>query len=283
MAPPLWGVLAGLTGLAGYLPYLRDAWRRASDPDPAAWLIWTVQYGILLASQIAQHPPWSALILATLQLAGTLLVFGVLAARGGWRFGPGRWALLGCAAVVMTLWWFTRAPTPAMCLALAVEGAGMVLVMLNAYRRPGSETILTWWVFIAAGLFDLPALWEHTSRMLYAYPVFFIAMGTGVLMATAWGARARVAARLRATQAAARRRAARRAAATGWAAWAGPAAPAVGGYPVSGYPTSGYAALRLAQRQGYLPGDRQRSWLPIQGARQPCGGKRPEELGQRAG
>jgi hypothetical protein len=204
MAPAAWGVLAGLAGLAGYVPYLRDAWRRASDPDPAAWLIWTVQYGILLGSQIAQHPPWSALALAGLQWAGTVLVFAVLAARGRWRFSPGRWAVLGAAAAVMTLWWFTRAPAPAMCLALAVEGAGMVLVMLNAYRHPGSETILTWWMFIAAGLFDLPALWEHTPPMLYAYPVFFIAMGAGVLIATAFGQRAEASAQLQATNASAR-------------------------------------------------------------------------------
>ena len=217
MAPPLWGVLAGLTGLAGYLPYLRDAWRRASDPDPAAWLIWTVQYGILLASQVAQHPPWSALVLAGLQLTGTVLVCGVLAARGGWRFSASRWLVLGCAVIVMSVWWFTRAPAPAMCLALAVEGAGMVLVMLNAYRHPGRETVLTWWIFIAAGLFDLPALWQHTPRMLYAYPVFFILMGTGVLLATGLGGRSQLAALLRAAQMAAQRRAAQ-VAAQRWAA-----------------------------------------------------------------
>ena len=207
MAPPLWGVLAGLTGLAGYLPYLRDAWQRASNPDPAAWLIWTVQYGILLASQIAQHLPWSALVLAGLQLAGTVVVFGVLAARGGWRFGAGRWVVLGCAVIAMSVWWFTGAPGFAMCLALAVEGAGMGLVMLNAYRCPGSETILTWWIFIAAGLFDLPAVWDHTPRMLYVYPVFFIVMGAGVLLATGLGARPRPAALRQAAHAAADRHA----------------------------------------------------------------------------
>ena len=89
LSPAVWGLLAGLTGLAGYIPYLRDAWRRASDPDPAAWLIWTVEYSVLLAVQAAQHPPWAALCLAALQLAGTATVLGVLAVRGGWHFGPG--------------------------------------------------------------------------------------------------------------------------------------------------------------------------------------------------
>jgi hypothetical protein len=190
MSPAAWGLLAGLTGLAGYVPYLWDAWRRASDPDPAAWLIWTVEYAVLLAAQAAQHPPWAALWLAASQLAGTVAVFALLAARGGWRFGAGRWVMLGCGAAVMAVWPFAHAPGAAMCLALAVEGAGMILVILNAYRRPGRETLLTWWAFVEAGLLDLPALGTHAPRLLYAYPVFFIVMGSAVLMAAALGQRA---------------------------------------------------------------------------------------------
>lgn len=190
LSPAGWGLLAGLTGLAGYLPYLRDAWRRTSDPDPAAWLIWTVEYSVLLAAQAAQHPPWAALSLAALQLAGTAAVLAVLAARGGWRFGPGRWILLGGTAAVMAGWPFAHAPGTAMCLVLAVEGAAMILVMIGAYRYPASETPLTWQAFILAGLFDLSALGSHASRLLYVYPAFFVVMGAGVLIAAALGARA---------------------------------------------------------------------------------------------
>jgi hypothetical protein len=190
LSPTGWGVLAGLTGLAGYIPYLRDAWRRTSAPDPAAWLIWTVEYSVLLAVQAAQHPPWAALSLAALQLAGTAAVLAVLAARGGWRFGAGRWLLLGGAVAVMAGWPFGHAPGTAMCLVLAVEGAAMVLVMINAYRHPASETPLTWQAFILAGLFDLPALGREAPRLLYIYPAFFVVMGAGVLIAAALGARA---------------------------------------------------------------------------------------------
>jgi hypothetical protein len=190
LSPSGWGVLAGLTGLAGYIPYLRDAWRRTSAPDPAAWLIWTVEYSVLLAAQAAQHPPWAALSLAALQLAGTAAVLAVLAARGGWRFGTARWILLGGAVAVMAGWPFAHAPGTAMCLVLAVEGAAMVLVMAGAYRHPASETPLTWQAFILAGLFDLPALGSHAPRLLYVYPAFFVVMGAGVLIAAALGARA---------------------------------------------------------------------------------------------
>ena len=190
LSPAVWGLLAGLTGLAGYIPYLRDAWRRASDPDPAAWLIWTVEYSVLLAVQAAQHPPWAALCLAALQLAGTAAVLGVLAARGGWQFGPGRWALLGGTVALMGAWPFAHAPGLAMCLVLGVEGTAMVLVMISAYRHPRSETPLTWQAFVLAGLLDLPALGGHAPRLLYAYPAFFVIMGSGVLIAAALGDRA---------------------------------------------------------------------------------------------
>jgi hypothetical protein len=190
LSPATWGVLAGLTGLAGYVPYLRDAWRRASDPDPAAWLIWTVEYGVLLVVQAAQHPPWAALCLAALQLAGTAAVLAVLAVRGGWQFGPGRWVLLGGTVAVMGAWPFAHAPGLAMCLVLGVEGSAMVLVMISAYRHPRSETPLTWQAFILAGLLDLPALGGHAPRLLYVYPAFFVVMGSGVLIAAALGARA---------------------------------------------------------------------------------------------
>jgi hypothetical protein len=188
-SPTGWGLLAGLIGLLGYLPYLRDAWRRTSQPDPAAWLIWTVEYSVLLVAQAAQHPPWAALCLAGLQLAGTIAVLAVLAARGEWRWGFGRGMLLGGSVAVMAVWPFTHTPGTAMCLILAVEGAGMMLVILGAYRRPGSETPLTWKAFTLAGLLDLRALSGHGSPLLYAYPAFFVVMGSAVLAAIGLGRR----------------------------------------------------------------------------------------------
>jgi len=188
-SPTGWGLLAGLVGLLGYLPYLRDAWRRTSQPDPAAWLIWTVEYSVLLVAQAAQHPPWAALCLAGLQLAGTVAVLAVLAARGEWRWGFGRGVLLGGSVAVMAVWPFTHTPAAAMCLVLAVEGAGMMLVILGAYRRPGSETSLTWKAFTLAGLLDLRALSGHATPLLYVYPAFFVVMGSAVLAAIALGRR----------------------------------------------------------------------------------------------
>jgi len=97
--------------------------------------------------------------------------------------------LLGGSVAVMAVWPFTHTPAAAMCLVLAVEGAGMMLVILGAYRRPGSETPLTWKAFTLAGLLDLRALSGHATPLLYAYPAFFVLMGSAVLAAIALGRR----------------------------------------------------------------------------------------------
>ena len=142
-------------------------------------------------SQAAQHAPDAALWLGALQLAGTAGVLAVLAARGGgWRFGPLRWAMLGGAVAVMAGCPFIREAGTVMCLALAAEGAGMVLVILGAYRQPHRETLLTWVAFALAGLLDLPALGPHAARLLFLYPEFFIVMSGAVLIAIGLGARA---------------------------------------------------------------------------------------------
>ena len=63
-------------------------------------------------------------------------MLALLAVRGGWQFGPGRWMLLGGTVAVMGAWPFAHAPGLAMCLILGVEGSAMVLVMISAYRDP---------------------------------------------------------------------------------------------------------------------------------------------------
>ena len=107
--------------------------------------------------------------------------------------------MLGCAAAIMAAWPFAHAPGPAMCLALTAEGAGMILVIVGAYRHPASETLLTWEAFTVAGLLDLPALGRHAPRLLYAYPAFFVVMGAAVLLAAALGARTQAARAARAS------------------------------------------------------------------------------------
>ena len=172
LSPATWGLLAGLTGLAGYVPYLRDAWRRASDPDPAAWLIWTVEYGVLLVVQAAQHPPVGGAVPGGPAAGGN-----GRGARGAGR--PRRVAVSApaggsCSAGPRPSWGHlaVRArPRAWPCASSwAWRAAAMVLVMVSAYRHPGSETPLTWQAFILAGLLDLPALGGHDGAAALRLP-----------------------------------------------------------------------------------------------------------------
>ena len=181
----VWGWVAGLTGLAAYVPYLRAACRGTTSPDPAAWAIWAGEYGLLLATQIGQHPPRAALALAALQLVGTVAVLGVVCLAGGWVLTWDREMAIVVAGVALAAW-ATASPAVAAWLILAAETAGMALVIGGVYRRPASEPPLAWMLFAVAGLAGIPAA-AGAPLVVVAYPVMFAGLAGCVLIAQGAG------------------------------------------------------------------------------------------------
>src|SRR3954466_5981618 len=80
-AAPVFGVLAGIVGVADTIPYVRDILRGTTRPHRGTWLIWSVLAFIVCLSQRADGATWS------LTMAGTQAVFNgaifVLAIRRG--------------------------------------------------------------------------------------------------------------------------------------------------------------------------------------------------------
>ena len=102
MAPPVWGVLAGLTGLAGYLPYVRDAWRRVSDPDPAALAPafegLDLKFAVSIDGEAEGFTPYAALIAVPTLIAGIYGMNFVHMPELGWKYGYA--AVLGLMAAI---------------------------------------------------------------------------------------------------------------------------------------------------------------------------------------
>jgi hypothetical protein len=190
------GLLAGLAGLAGYVPYVRDILRRPhrTKPDRVAWLIWSAEYCVLLAAQLASGAR-ASLGLVAFSLLGVLVTFGLSVPFGKGSlsvpFGRGRehrpalgnWVLLGLVGLALSAWWFTRNPGVALCLAVGVESAGMCRTIAGAYNQPGTETPLAWGAWALGGLLDLPAVGTHVTWVLYVYPAFFTTTGVLVIIA----------------------------------------------------------------------------------------------------
>jgi len=184
----LFGLLAGVVGVGGYAPYVRDIVRHRTQPDRAAWLIWALEYAGLFLAQAAQGAK-GLLWLVGLQLLGVLIVFGL-----SWRYGLGeldmrKKMLLACVCLVLVLWLFTDNATTAIILLLLVELSGVALTAKKTYHHPKSETLTMWWLTGLAGAFALLGVEKGAAGMVYLYPTVLILMSLSIVAASWRGTR----------------------------------------------------------------------------------------------
>ncbi len=182
------GLAAGLIGVMGYVPYVRDIARRAARPDRASWGIWSVQYVLLFGTQLAGHAA-AALWLPGLQLLGVLVVAVLSVKYGEGRFTRRTALLLAGVGLALALWYVTRNGTVALCLSLAIETAGIVPTAYKAYKDPASETLTMWLSVVLAALLGVAAVQPGASLALYIYPVTLAIINMSVVAAQLLGRR----------------------------------------------------------------------------------------------
>ena len=182
------GVAAGLVGILGYIPYIKDILRGTTRPDRIAWLIWLLEYTALLFAQIfegATHSLW----LIGLQLLGVVIVFILSLQRGLGNFNRQTWLLLTTIVATLVLWWSTKSGALAILVLLGVEAIGVAITAKKAYRHPGSETLTMWICIGIGGLLGVLAVGAYASPILYVYPLALILMSGSVIIASQLGER----------------------------------------------------------------------------------------------
>jgi hypothetical protein len=141
-AAPVVGALAGLVGVAGTIPYLRDTLRRSTRPHRGTWLIWGVLAIVVCLSQRADGASWS------LVMAGTHVVLNALVVLFAIRLGTG--ALSAAETVLIVIagggvaaWLIADEPIVATACVVAADLIATGMMLPKTWRDPGSETLST--------------------------------------------------------------------------------------------------------------------------------------------
>lgn len=181
---------AAVLSLGGYIPYLRGVLFGQTSPSVVAWLVWSAEYGVLFAA-LYREDPGPALWLPAAQLAGTLATF--VCALVVYRDAGLDWRRVvfpvGCCAVALASLGHVRSPLIAVAIVLAVEGYGMRLTIVRAWRWPQTESSWAWVMWAWAGVAGLFAAGWHAPLGAYVYPLYFTVMGTAVVVAFGTGSR----------------------------------------------------------------------------------------------
>lgn len=178
-------ILSGLVAVIGGPFYLYDIIKGTTKPARSTWFIWTVQGAIAFGSQAVLGAHWS-LLYSGLNFGGNLIVWLL-----SLKYGFGGWQRIDIAALIIAAGGFvlsvvTHAPTVALVGVIVADFAGTVPTLLKAYRRPASETTITW---LALGTSALLAIFSVGSMRwtLWLYPVYLAAANYAVVGAQLLG------------------------------------------------------------------------------------------------
>ncbi len=182
------GIIAGVVGISGYIPYIRDILRRTTKPDRIAWLIWTFEYAALFFAQLSAGANYSLWIVG-LQLIGVVVIFCLSLRFGLGVFSRQTKILLVSVFTALLIWYGTQNAAIAILILIAVEMSGVILTMVKVHKKPGSETISFWILIGLTGILGIPAVGFDAPAILYVYPVSLVFMSSGVIVASFLGTR----------------------------------------------------------------------------------------------
>jgi len=220
MTAAAWGGLAVALDLTSFIPFIWAALFDRARPSRLAWSMWSAEYWVLFASELTYGSGLASVWIASGEAAGstTLAAIGWLQYLTG-RNPPGRlstqpgrtrrpvgrdrmpdrrrrpvgqadddpprWLTLSMTADVtaaLAAWGFNTGFT-AIILTVAVDMMAATVNACKTYRHPAGESMLSWWLFLAATIAALLAV-GRAAPILYAYPG--VGALTAIAVITAW-------------------------------------------------------------------------------------------------
>ncbi len=174
------GRIAGALSFLAFVPYVVATLRRKTRPNRATWVIWSAVGASLLVSYAAsgaRETLWVAI--ANLIAFVFILILSVRYGEGGWTAFDK--ACLFGAGLGFFLWWWFDSPLPTLFSGLFIDLAGALPTLKKAWKKPDSENLTAWLLFLAANILNLFAI-RDWNVVVASYPIYMACI-TGALVA----------------------------------------------------------------------------------------------------
>ncbi len=175
------GHISAILSIIMIIPYVRDIFRKVTQPERASWLIWTVLGFIAFFSQWAKGAT-DSLWLTAGQTIAVLVIFLLSIKYGVGGLTNRDIKALVAAGLGLILWWVTSEPLYALLIVIGIDCIGSYLTMIKSYEEPESETLSTWVISGTSGIFGALAV-GVLSPVLLAYPVYIVIANYTIVVA----------------------------------------------------------------------------------------------------
>ncbi len=163
------GGLAAFISFLALIPYIRNIFRRHTQPHIFTWLIWGISTLTVFAAQWTDHAgagSWSTAI-------GGVMTFVVIGLA--WKYNTKHyitktdWYFLGLSFAALMLWGATDNPLHAVILLTLVDTAAYVPTFRKSWHRPHTEALTMYNIMTIRNLMAIAAL-EHYSLTTLLFP-----------------------------------------------------------------------------------------------------------------
>ena len=168
MLKTVFGLLAVLISLPGYVIYVRNTFRGTTKPQFYSWLIWGTLAAIGFSSQLVSGAgPGSWVTGVTVLGCGVIAILALF--RGEKKLSSTDKVLLLLSAVAVAIRVFSDNPLQALILAVFAALIGYVFTSKKAYYNPQHETVLT---YVLNSVKFFPSLFalNTVSKLTFIYP-----------------------------------------------------------------------------------------------------------------
>jgi hypothetical protein len=156
----VFGILATLVTIGGYIPYFRDIFAKKTKPHLYTWLVWGLTQGTATVALISGGGQWGAISL----MVGTILVaviFLLCFKYGTKNITKADTFTLIAALLAIIVWWQLDSPILAVLMVSLIDALGYIPTFRKTYIDPSSETITFWICMVATDILALLANSEH--------------------------------------------------------------------------------------------------------------------------
>lgn len=183
------GIVATILGIIGAIPYIYDTYRKKTKPHRVAWFLFLILSIIALTSQFALGARESLIFYTWFVVNNTIIFSLSMRKKGG--YGDVSKLNIFCLALALlaiVVWKTTDSPLLALICVLIADGIGALLVLVKAYKHPGTETTIMWVLGSIASFLNLLAVGSWKPELLAA-PLQIFVLSVGIVLAIVIGKR----------------------------------------------------------------------------------------------
>ena len=173
------GWMALLLNFIGYVPYVRDIFRRKVKPHRITWGVWTILTTITAYNQVMNGGGYSSLFfISTAILVSFVFVLS-------FKYGVGGASKIDriclAFALLLLVYWVTIQETYiSTVLAVLIDGIGAIPTLIKTFKQPETESYPQWTLAGIAGLLTMFAV-PQFDWILIIYPLYVVIMNGAIV------------------------------------------------------------------------------------------------------